>query len=47
MYAANSSFELSKKHLKVIYDCMAGSPVQNDVDQFLKWCKGACENLSD
>ena len=33
--------------LKVIYDLLAGSPVSGDLDELLKWCKSACENLTD
>ena len=44
MVAANSSFVLSKVHLKVIFEILASSPVQSDMDEFLKWCKTACEN---
>lgn len=46
-YAANSSFELTKKHLKVIYDLLAGSPVKSDLEQMMLWCKSACENITD
>lgn len=33
--------------LKVIYDLLAGSPVDGDLEELLKWCKNACENLTD
>lgn len=33
--------------LKVIYDLLAGSPVSGDLEELLKWCKNACENLTD
>ena len=46
-FAANSSFEITKVHLKVVYDLLAGSPVKGDLEEFLKWCKNACENLTD
>lgn len=46
-FAANSSFEVTKVHLKVVYDLLAGSPVKGDLEEFLKWCKNACENLTD
>jgi len=46
-FAANSSFEVTKVHLKIIYDLLSGSPVKGDLEEFLKWCKNACENLSD
>ena len=44
MVAANSSFELTKVHLKLIFDILTDSPIKSDMDEFLKWCKGACEN---
>ena len=44
MVAANSSFELTRVHLKVIFDQLASSPVSGDIDEFLKWCKAACES---
>jgi len=47
MYAANSNFAFTKQHLKVVYDMLASSPVSSDLDQFLRWCKKACENLTD
>lgn len=47
MYAANSNFAVTKQHLKVVYDMLACSPVKSDLDQFLRWCKKACENLTD
>ena len=46
-FAANSSFEITKVHLKVVYDLLAGSPVKGDLEEFLKWCKNACENITD
>ena len=46
-YAANSSFELPKQELKVIYDLLGSSPVKGDLEELLKWCKSACENVTD
>lgn len=46
-YAANSSFEFSKVELKVIYDLLASSPVKGDLEELLKWCKSACEKVTD
>ena len=34
-------------HLKVIYELLVGSPIKGDLEEFLKWCKNACENLTD
>ena len=33
--------------LKVVYDLLAASPVKGDLEEFLKWCKQACENHTD
>ena len=46
-FAANSSFEVTKVQLKIIYQQLAESPVQGDLEEFLKWCKKACQNLTD
>lgn len=46
-FAANSSFEVAKQHLKVVYDLLSNSPVKSDLEEFLKWCKSACENPTD
>ena len=47
MYASNSSFEFTKVHLKIIYDLLLKSPCSGDLDQFLGWCKDACDNLTN
>ena len=47
LFAANSGVEISKVELKVIYDLLASSPVKSDLEEFFKWCKSACENLTD
>ena len=31
----------------MIYNLLAGSPIASDLDEFLKWCKGACQNYDD
>ena len=46
-FAANSSFEITKVHLKVVYDLLASSPIKGDLEEFLKWCKNSCENITD
>lgn len=46
-FAANSSFEFSKVELKVIYDLLGSSRVPGDLNELLKWCKNACENITD
>ena len=46
-FAANSSFEITKVHLKSVYELLSGSPVKSDLEEFLKWCKNACENITD
>lgn len=42
--ASKCDFNISKAHLKVIYDLLTQSPVESDYEYFMHWCNLATKS---